>query len=196
MNSAPAQTRHSLLASATRRAALDGGQRRLEPAAPVIAADHPVGRTARGFGDRLRPGRRLDAAARERGFELAIGFRIGDRREIRAPNSRASLASAAALPVGRHRLDRESGRAWRFSRSTVLVPIDPVAPRIVTVRRAARVGLRLARLGGVRHHSGSPDQQSLRRGAEPAARASPPWPPRARLPKTRRAGPSARHGRE
>ena len=60
----------------------------LSPAAPVIAADHPISRTLGSLDQRALAGRRLDAGAGKRILELAIGRRIADRREAGAEVAR------------------------------------------------------------------------------------------------------------
>ena len=80
------------------RAALDGGQRRLQPARAGDRRHHPVGRPLRP--PRSGPPRRPPASMplpAERVLEFGIGLRIGHHGEARRRTSRASLASAAAL---------------------------------------------------------------------------------------------------
>ena len=96
MNNAPAQTSHSLLASATVAPRSTAASVGLRPAAPVMRRHHPVGRTLRRFDHGILAGRGLDAGARQRVFQFGIGGRVGDRGK-RAPSSRASFASVPAL---------------------------------------------------------------------------------------------------
>ena len=88
MNSPPAQTSVSLLASATiapRSAAASVGR---SPAAPVIAPiTHCAGRCAAST-TALSPAAGLDAGAGQRALEFAIGGLVADRREARADLAR------------------------------------------------------------------------------------------------------------
>ena len=88
MNSAPAQTRHSLLASATvapRSAAASVGLRLV---APVIAAiTQSAGRCAAST-TAVGAGRGLDAGAGKLGFEFAVSIRIGNCGKARAEFAR------------------------------------------------------------------------------------------------------------
>ena len=77
-----------LVGERERRAALDRGERRLEPGRAGDRADHPFGRAARRFGDRVGTGRRLDAAPGKFRLQLAIGVVVGDRRKARAEFAR------------------------------------------------------------------------------------------------------------
>ncbi len=88
MNRPPAQTRHSLLASATvapRSIAASVGFRSDRAA---DRAHHPIGRPLRRFDQRLVAGGGFDAAAGERALELAIGRRIADHRDARVQFAR------------------------------------------------------------------------------------------------------------
>ena len=84
MNSAPAQTRHSLLASATvapRSIAASVGRRPMAPAiAPITQS---AGRSAASF-SAVFAGGRFDAGARQRALEIVVGRRIGNDRKARA----------------------------------------------------------------------------------------------------------------
>ena len=88
MNRPPAQTRHSLLASATvapRFAAASVGS---SPAAPLIAAiTQSAGRSAAST-SASRPARRFDAGAGRAVLQFAIGGGIGDGGEARAELAR------------------------------------------------------------------------------------------------------------
>ena len=129
MNSAPAQTRHSLLASATvapRSAAASVGFR---PAAPLIAAiTQSAGRSAASISGGLAA-RRFDAGAGERVLQLAIGRRIGDGREARAELAR-ELRERGGVAVRGHRLDAVAAVA-------ALEQIDGARCRSSRSRRAA-----------------------------------------------------------
>ena len=168
MNSVPAQTRHSLLASASvapRSIAASAGSK---PGRAGDRADHPVGGAARRLRDRVGSGRGLDAGAGQAPPSVRhrpSGSR--DRREARAEFAR-QLGERRAVLVRGQRLDGEAP-GWRLSRSTVLEPIEPVAPRIVTLR-TARVRFGAAAVP-CRHPS--PDQQAAGRPIQAAARAIP-----------------------
>ena len=109
MNSVPAQTRHSLLASATvapRATAASVGR---SPAAPVIAAITQSAGRCSSLDDRIRARGRLDPGSGERVLEFGITFRVGDAA-TRASSSRASLASALAFFGSGDRLDPIAAR--------------------------------------------------------------------------------------
>ena len=63
MNRPPAQTRHSLLASATVAPRSTAASVGFSPTAPLIARHHPVGRPLRRLDQRVFAGGGLDAAA-------------------------------------------------------------------------------------------------------------------------------------
>src|SRR5947209_2539615 len=132
MKSPPAQTRVSLLASATiapRSAAASVG---LSPAAPVIAPiTHSAGRSAASIKP-LSPAATLIPVP-ERAFlrsPYATGSPIAAKR---ASSSRAAAASAPTFLLALTASTRKRLRS-RLSRSIVLAPIEPVAPSSVTVR--------------------------------------------------------------
>src|SRR5262249_26768021 len=75
----------------------------------------------------------------------------------RAPSSRASAASAAALLLAHTASTRKRLRS-RLSRSTVLAPTEPVAPSSVTVRSAVDDRFHVARDGS--DFIDSPHQQT------------------------------------
>ena len=96
MNRAPAQTRHSLLASATVAPRSSGGERGLQPGRAADRRHHPIGRPLR----RLRPRAASPAAASmplpdKRVLQLAIGRR-GRRRRQSGRRARARAVPAAA----------------------------------------------------------------------------------------------------
>ena len=116
-----------LVGERERRAAFDRRERRLKPRRAGDRADHPFGRTARRLGDRVGPGRGLDAGPRQ--FRLQFADRRRDprpprsARRVRAPAWRAPTpflcavsASTVNLPglaleqIDRARPDR-AGRA-------------------------------------------------------------------------------------
>ena len=88
---------------------------------------------------------------------------ISARRKLRdrppprncAPSSRASLAEAAPFlcAVSASTVNRPF---WRLSKSMVLDPIEPVAPRIVTLRTAAGFGLRASSIRHQNHQTSRP----------------------------------------
>src|SRR6185295_1402055 len=162
MNSVPAQTRHSLLASASvapRSIAASAGSR---PAAPVIA---PITQSA---GRRPASVTASGPAAASMPLPESPAFRSpyavwSATAAKRAPRSRASAASAVPFLCAVSATTAKRSR-WRRSRSAVLDPIEPVAPRIVTVRAA---GSGLERMFGVAINS--PDQEAPRRSLEAPA---------------------------
>ena len=104
MNGAPAQTRHSLLASATVRPAASAAWVGSTPAVPAMA---PITRSAGRRPPRRRPraGGGLDAGAGQRGLQAGIACRVGDRGEAGAEPHRRS--APAPRRRGRRRpLDR------------------------------------------------------------------------------------------
>src|ERR1044072_5374149 len=158
----PAQTSDSLLASASvapRSIAASDGSR---PATPVIA---PITMSA---------GRR--AASATASEPAATSILEPESSEFtswqaprcatpakRAPSSRGSLARAAPFlcAVSASTVNRPF---WRLSRSMVLDPIEPVAPRMVTPRTAA--GLTFGRVPfGIK----SPNQKAAGWSVEAAA---------------------------
>ena len=108
MNSAPAQTRHSLLASATvapRSAAASVGSRL------VGAGDrghHPIGGPLRRLDDGRGTGGSLDAGAGKLGFEFAIRVGIGDGGKARAELARQAR-QRRGIAVRGHRRDAIAG---------------------------------------------------------------------------------------
>src|SRR5262252_10143068 len=168
MNRPPAHTSVSLLASATmapRSAAASVG---LRPAAPVIAPiTHSAGRSAASINP-LSPAATsipVPASAALRSPKAAGSATAAKR----APSSRASAASAAALLLAHTASTRKRLRS-RLSRSTVLAPIEPVAPSSVTVRSTVDEPLHAAGKGSA--FIDSPHQQTTARGIEAAARQS------------------------
>ena len=97
MNSAPAHTRHSLLASATTAPRSSAANVGLRPAAPVMAA---ITQSAGQFAASMTAPSPAAAAMPEPGqalLQLGIAGRVGDRRKARALILRASAAKAPAL---------------------------------------------------------------------------------------------------
>jgi hypothetical protein len=84
MNNAPAQTRHSLLASA----ALGRSQCRLEARGTGDGRHDPVGRALRRFDNCISASARFDARAGQLGLQLAVQSRIGDGGKARAKLAR------------------------------------------------------------------------------------------------------------
>src|SRR5262249_35227366 len=168
MNRPPAHTSVSLLASATiapRSAAASVG---LRPAAPVIAPiTHSAGRSAASIKP-LSPAAAsipVPASAPLRSPKAAGSATAAKR----APSSRASAASAAALLLAHTASTRKRLRS-RLSRSTVLAPTEPVAPSSVTVRSAVDDRFHVARDGS--DFIDSPHQQTATRRVEAPARQS------------------------
>ena len=93
MKISPAQTRHSLLASAMRRAGADGGERRREPGRADDRGDDDVDRPRGRLLDRRGAGGRLDAGAGKRILERAIGRPVGDHRKPRFARARRGRGS-------------------------------------------------------------------------------------------------------
>ena len=148
MNRLPAQTRHSLLASATvapRSIAASVGFK------PDRAADRrhdPVGRTLRGFEQSVLAGRGLDAAAGQCIFEIAVGGGIGDHGKLRAELARDVCERRRVAPRGDGLDPKRSGS--RLIRSSVLAPTEPVAPENGdAARRCGRLRFRPAELDGI-----------------------------------------------
>ena len=138
MKKSPAQTRHSLLASATvapRSTAASAGFR---PAAPLTAAiTQSAGRAAASMialspapHSMPRAGQRLASDSVER---LRIGHRdkARDRTPLRAWPAPEHCCCRSAPRPG-------SGRAQPRSRSMVLSPIEPVAPSTVDAAHGRR----------------------------------------------------------
>ena len=194
MNTAPAQTRHSLLASATVAPRLTAASVGFRSDRAADRGHHPVGRTLRRLDHGGLAARSLDAGAGKRVLEFAIGRRIGDDRKARVQLARdlrelrrvrlAVTASTRYRPLP------------RLSRSTVLMPTEPVAPSTVTVRTAGAQPVVRRDVCGlttcITHHTMRPRAgaiESAVRDADQRRRA------RGRA-RNRRAGPSARRGRE
>ncbi len=77
------------------------------PAAPVIAADHPVRRPLCSFDQRVGACCRLDARAGKRILQFAIGRRIADSREAGSELARQS-GKRCGLADSRSPLRRDS----------------------------------------------------------------------------------------
>ena len=104
MKRPPAQTRHSLLASATippRSAAASVGR---SPAAPVIAPITHCAGPLRRFDQGAFAGSGLDAGAGQLVLELAVGGGIADRGEARADLAR-ERRERRGVAMRAHRLD-------------------------------------------------------------------------------------------
>ena len=82
---------------------------------------------------RLRP---LRPEPGERFFEFTIGGRIGDHGMARANLARDFCKRCGVAPRA-DRFDAIALPVLRLIRSSVLVPTEPVAPRIVMVRTSA-----------------------------------------------------------
>src|SRR5512143_1095147 len=137
MKMLPAQTRHSLFANATVAPRSIAASVGLSPTEPLIAAiTQSAGRCAASISASS------PAAASIRDPDSALfksRYAAGSATTAwRAPTSRAIFASAAALR--RALIDSTRYRSGsRLIRSTVLVPIEPVAPRMV-IRRTSAAG--------------------------------------------------------
>ena len=174
MNSPPAQTRHSLLASATVAPRCDRGERRLQPGRAGDRRHHPIGRPLRGLDEgrlaRARPRCPMPASA-----SLSSRHRRPGRRPPRSGRrARARAAPSAARCAAPSPPRRGSGRRSRRSRSMVLAPIEPVAPSSVTLRAGVGRGRRWLQVVRILDACGA---SRLTRPADPRAGAS--RPPRA-----------------
>ena len=112
MNRAPAQTRHSLLASATVAPRSIAASVGLQPDRAGDRRHHPVGRALRGFEQRGLAGRRLDAAAGQ--ARPSARHRPPDRRprqSARRPRARVLRERRGVAPRG----DRLDAIALRFA---------------------------------------------------------------------------------
>ena len=193
MNSAPAQTRHSLLASATiapRSTAASVGRK---PAAPVIAAiTQSAGRCAAST-SALLAGRRLDARcrpARPSVRDRRPGPR--PRRSARRARARAPQAPAALLLRG-HRLDAiarraraeqvdgaGADRAGRAEKRDAALAVDgTVAPVSSPILATIGSPHQQARARALQTAARKPDErrQASSRDTNPSSRSiTPPWP--------------------
>src|SRR6185437_1008030 len=141
MKKSPAQTRHSLLASATVAPRSTAASAGFNPAAPLTAAmTQSAGRAAASM-IALSPAPHsvpVPASASCRS-PSRLGSAMAAKR---AWNSFASFARSPTLLLAVNASIRYRSGAAR-SRSIVLSPIDPVAPRTVTVRTADAAALLL-----------------------------------------------------
>ena len=120
-------------------AALDRGERRSQTGRAGDRGHDPIGRPLRRLDDGRLASTGLDARTGQRILELAIAD--PDRRPPRS----APRVRARAAPDRRHYDWRSpprpgSGQCSICKRSTVLVPIDPVAPNSVTERGSLTAG--------------------------------------------------------
>src|SRR6185437_6618695 len=134
MKKSPAQTRHSLLASATVAPRSTAASAGFNPAAPLTAAIiQSAGRAAASM-IALSPAPHSMRVPAKASFKSAS--RPGSATAAnRAPNSFASLARPSTLVFAVKASTRYRSREAR-SKSIVLSPIEPVAPRTVTARTA------------------------------------------------------------
>ena len=95
-----------------RRAAIDGGQCRLQPGRAAHRRHHPVGGTRGGLDDSAFAGAAFGACAGQRGLQFAKARGIGDRRESRA-EFLGEFGQRLDIGIRGQRLDLSSGRARR-----------------------------------------------------------------------------------
>src|ERR1700677_557231 len=134
MKKSPAHTRHSLFASATVAPRSTAASAGFSPAAPLTAAMiQSAGRAAASM-MALSPAPHSMRVPARASFNSAS--RPGSATAAnRAPNSFASLARSSTLVLAVKASTRYRSREAR-SKSIVLSPIEPVAPRTVTARTA------------------------------------------------------------
>ena len=140
MKKSPAQTRHSLFASATVAPRSTAASAGFNPAAPLTAAiTQSAGRDAASI-IALSPAPHSVRVPASASFNRETSG-IGDSRETRAEFFR-QLRQPLHIAVCGQRFDPVTVGA-ALSKSIVLSPIDPVAPRTVTVRTADAAALLL-----------------------------------------------------
>ena len=105
MKRSPAQTRHSLLASATAAPRSTAASAGFSPAAPLTAAITQSAGRRRGLDDGALAGAAFDAGARERALQFAEPRRVGDGRELRA-EFLGELGQRLDIGIRGQRLDR------------------------------------------------------------------------------------------
>ena len=142
MNSEPADTRHSLVASATMAPRRTASKVAGRPAAPTIAA------ITQSLGDGGRADQSLGPAAastllpESARLSVAIGRGIGDHGEL-GPVRLREGRQVLQLADSRSGLDPKAIRNRRAIRSSVLLPTEPVAPSTVTERGRSAEGAAL-----------------------------------------------------
>ena len=134
MKIVPARDETFLVGDRGRGPLAHGLERRLEPCGADDRRHHPIGRAARRLEQRLFTGGRLDARAGKGCLERRIALRIGDHGELCAMQD-GELGKTGDVPSA-GQSDDLVGRALRPIRSSVLSPIEPVAPR-TEIRRGA-----------------------------------------------------------
>ncbi len=193
MNRPPAQTRHSLLASATVAPRSIAASVGFSPAAPVIAAiTQSAGRCAASSRPPSPAAASIPLPAK-RVLQFVVSRRIGDHGESRADLAR-DLRQRRRIAPRADRLD-----AISFRRA-----LDQIDRAGADRTGSAENGDAAHFCCGRRLSSGrdrvtvmlSPHQQTARGRIETAAREADQTTERARRPRSRRAGPSPRHGRE
>src|ERR1700733_3166936 len=134
MKKSPAHTRHSLFASATVAPRSTAASAGFSPAAPLTAAIIQYAGRAAASMMALSPAPHSMRVPARASFNSAS--RPGSATAAnRAPNSFASLARSSTLVLAVKASTRYRSREAR-SKSIVLSPIEPVAPRTVTARTA------------------------------------------------------------
>ncbi len=197
MTRAPAQTSTSLLASATmtpRRIAAKVGA---NPAAPTIPAiTHSAGRCAASISD-CRAACGLDAGSGERLPQRRDNGRVRRSRQNARPRRAPARPSRAGLRFAVS-ASTTNASGLRCRRSTVFCPIEPVEPRIVTLRIPSLpfVAPAGSGAGGWRPEGETPAEQFIampeRCGRRSGSSAPPPGSPQA----SRRGDREARHAQE
>ncbi len=97
-----------LIGKRHRRAALGGGERRLEAGRTGDRSHHPIGGSLRRLDDSRSTGSSLDAGAGKLGFEFAVSVGIGDGGKARAEFARQARQSRG-IAVRGHRLNAIAG---------------------------------------------------------------------------------------
>ena len=140
MNSPPAQTRHSLFASATVAPRSIAAMVGLQSDRTADRRHHPISRTLGSLDQRrlrrLRPRCREPESAL---LEFAISTRISDHCVTRTDFT-GNFPKRSGIAARADQTLRDSARGSRLIKSTVLAPIEPVAPRIV-IDRTSMAGL-------------------------------------------------------
>ena len=112
MKKSPAQTRHSLLASATAAPRSTAANARLQSGRAAHRRHHPVGGPRGGLDDGALAGAAFDAGAGQRIFQFAEPRRIGDGGKARVEFA-GELGERFDIAIRGQRLDANSGRARR-----------------------------------------------------------------------------------
>ena len=111
-SSGPAQTRLSLLASATRCALPHGGQRRRQAGDADDGGNDAIGRTCRGLNDGRLAGGGFDAGVGKQGFQPSVERRVGNDGDLGARLDRG-LCKSFDIGVCGEGDDLELGRTRR-----------------------------------------------------------------------------------